>query len=100
MPPQKPSKSSAIPRTQRRLAAAFARIIHRYEGYRKLVGRVDRETYSAGMDWCGSSEGLAIWLCQRAPCLGGAGPLRTMRTAKGRKLVAKSLRALTQGTYV
>lgn len=100
MPPQNPSRTPVIPRTRRRLAAAFGRIIHRLEGYQKLVDRVDGQTYSAGMDWCGSSEGLALWLSQPAPCLGDAIPLQTMRTAKGRKLVAKSLRALAQGSYL
>lgn len=100
MPSQNPSRTPTVLRTQRRLATAFERIIDCYEGYRKLVRRVDSETYAAGMDWCESEESLVVWLSQPAPCLGGVIPLQAMRTAKGRERVAKCLRALTQGSYL
>ena len=88
------------PLAYRKLQSALAGEIRRYERCRALLGRVDADVLSAGLDLFETESGLAQWLCMPAPSLGGKIPLHVMRSREGRKRVAQILAALAHGNYL
>ena len=85
---------------QRKMRAAIAKEIRRYERCARLLVRVDPDVFSAGIGWLECESALVQWLCTPARALGDKVPLDVMRSLKGRKQVAQIMRALDQGTYL
>lgn len=94
------ASSEAISQKQcRRLEAGLTRRINQLLYLRSQLHLVNEEVLAAGLEAFDSHPLLAIWLAEPARALGDKVPLRTMRTARGRRTVATALRRIAYGVY-
>lgn len=82
------------------MIAGLRKEVNHYRRCIKLIGRVDRDVFVAGMEMLEDDATLALWLSSPARSLGGSVPVDIMRSAKGRQQVASILRALANGHYL
>lgn len=85
------------PAQYRRLSAGLDHEIERLVRAKARLDRVDQEIYLVGRDLFRDDAGLALWLSEPAPALGGRIPTVVMRTKAGRTKVLGVLKALVHG---
>lgn len=93
-------KPSATKLQRDRLAAGIKMKIRHYERCLRLLHRVDGAVFAAGTDAFADETGLALWLCDPVWALDGKVPLDALRSADGRKQVARVLVGISRGVYL
>ncbi len=80
-----------------RLASGINTKIRHFERCLRLLDRVDAAIFAAGLETFEDETALALWLCEPAVALNGKVPLDALRSAQGRKQVARVLAAISYG---